>query len=267
VRRLVGESTATVDAPRYTIFAGPALPGATRHVTLHQTTGALDNVRIVEGRLPAPDAGTTRVRIVDQTREAHAFEVALSRTTAGLLVVRPGDRLVLISDPGDPLIRNVPLAERSPLVLRVSGLWEPRDRGSAFWAAQEQLNDPLVEETPGGDHRFVFAYGLFAPGAKRRALVVPQPESKPLSVESPVALAEVVGEAVDGLAGPAEVQPYVQARGINLRGSGRFAKMIGPLDRPAAPARHAASGCPVHRHVVTGWFRQWSRRGERQLAG
>jgi putative ABC transport system permease protein len=162
---VVGEPTATVDAPRYSIFAGPPLPGATRHVTLRQSTGVLDNVRIVEGSLPAPTATRTRVRIVDQTREAHALEVALSRAAAGLLAVTTGDRLVLISDPGDPLIRNVPLAERSPLVLRVSGLWEPRDPGSAFWAAQEQLNEPLVEETPGGDHRFVFAYGLFAPGA------------------------------------------------------------------------------------------------------
>jgi putative ABC transport system permease protein len=165
VRGVVGEPTATVDAPRYSIFAGPPLPGATRHLTLRQATGALDNVRIVEGRLPAPTARRTRVRIVDQTREALALEVAVSRTAAGLLAVGTGDRLVLISDPGDPLIRNVPLAERSPLVLRVSGLWEPRGPGSAFWAAQEQLNEPLVEETPGGDHRFVFAYGLFAPGA------------------------------------------------------------------------------------------------------
>ncbi len=165
VRGVVGEQTATVDAPRYSIFAGPPLPGATRYVTLRQTTGALDNVRVLDGRLPEPTATRTRVRIVDQTREAHALEVALSRTAAGLLAVGTGDRLVLISDPGDPLIRNVPLAERSPLVLRVTGLWEPRDPGSAFWAAQERLNEPLVEETPGGDHRFVFAYGLFAPGA------------------------------------------------------------------------------------------------------
>ena len=165
VRGVVGEPRATVDAPRYTIFAGAPLPGATRYVTLRQATAALDNVRMVEGRLPAPSARTTSVRIVDQTREAHALEVALSRTAAGLLAVGTGDRLVLISDPGDPLIRNVPLAERSPLVLRVSGLWEPRDPGGAFWDVQEQLNEPLVEETPGGDHRFVFAYGLFAPGA------------------------------------------------------------------------------------------------------
>jgi putative ABC transport system permease protein len=165
VRSVVGEPIATVDAPRYSIFGGPPLPGTTRHVTLRQTPGALDHVRIVEGRLPAPATRRTRVRIVDQTREAHAFEVALSRTAAGLLGVGRGDRLVLISDPGDPLIRNVALAERSPLVLRVTGLWEPRDPGSAFWAAQEQLNEPLSEETPGGDHRFVFAYGLFAPDA------------------------------------------------------------------------------------------------------
>ncbi|HYY77239.1 MAG TPA: ABC transporter permease [Gaiellaceae bacterium] len=165
VRSVVGERTATVDAPRYSIFAGPPLPGATRHVTLRQTTGALDNVRIVEGRLPGPTTTRTRVRIVDQTRDAHALEVVLSRTAAGLLAVGTGDRLVLLSDPGDPLIRNVPLAERSPLVLHVTGLWEPRDPGSAFWAAQAPLNEPLVEETPGGDHRFVFAYGLFAPEA------------------------------------------------------------------------------------------------------
>lgn len=162
VRGVVGEQTATVDAPRYSLFDGPPLPGATRYVTLRQTTGADDNVRIVEGRLPRPTARRTDVRIVDQTREAHALEVALSRTAAGLLAVGTGDRLVFISDPGDPLIRNVPLAERSPLVLRVTGLWEPRDPGSAFWAAQEQLNEPLVEEPAGGDHRFVYAYGLFA---------------------------------------------------------------------------------------------------------
>ena len=92
VRGVVGEPTATVDAPRYTIFAGPALPGTTRYVTLRQSPRALDNVRIVEGRLPAPTARTTSVRIVDQTREAHAFEVALSRTAAGLLAVDTGDR-------------------------------------------------------------------------------------------------------------------------------------------------------------------------------
>ncbi|MGH3092951.1 MAG: hypothetical protein ACRDOG_11600, partial [Gaiellaceae bacterium] len=96
VRGVVGEPAATVDAPRYSIFAGPPLPGATRYVTLRQATGALDNVRIVEGRLPARTARTTSVRIVDQTREAHALEVALSRTAAGLLAVGTGDRLVLI---------------------------------------------------------------------------------------------------------------------------------------------------------------------------
>jgi putative ABC transport system permease protein len=165
VRSVVGGRTLVVDSPRYSLFEGPPLPGATRYVTLRQTTGAADHVRVVRGRLPEPTTGSARVRIAGRPEEARVFEVALSETAAGLLAVQVGDRLVFTSDAGDPLVRGVPLAERSPLVLLVTGLWEPRDPGSAYWAAQRQLSEPLVEESPGRDHRWVYAYGLFAPDA------------------------------------------------------------------------------------------------------
>lgn len=165
VEDVVGGRTATVDSPRYTLHAGAPLPGTTRFVTLRQATGLTGRVRAVEGRLPEPTVGTARVDVVGRVDVARVFEVALSRTAARLLAVEAGDRLVFTSDAGDPLIRGVALEERAPLVLRVTGLWEPRDPGSPFWSVQATLDEPLVEETPGGDHRFVYAYGLYAPGA------------------------------------------------------------------------------------------------------
>ncbi|HEX2045305.1 MAG TPA: FtsX-like permease family protein [Gaiellaceae bacterium] len=165
VEAVVGERTAVVDSPRYSLQAGAPLPGTTRYVTLRQASGLDGHVRAVEGRLPEPTVGSARVDVVGRIDRARVFEVAFSRTAAQLLAVEVGDRLVFTSDAGDPLIRGVALEERSPLVLRVTGLWEPRERGSHLWSAQAQLNEPLVEETPGGDHRFVYAYALYAANA------------------------------------------------------------------------------------------------------
>lgn len=161
---VVGGRSIVVDSPRYEI-GGPPVPGTTRYVTLHQATGAPEHVDLVEGSLPEPLGATERVRTRLGAREAPVFEVALSRTAAKLLTVGVGDRLVVDADPEDPLVRGIALEQRTPLVLRVSGLFEPRDPASAFWRAQPTLDEPLVEETIDRSHRWVYGAGLFAPEA------------------------------------------------------------------------------------------------------
>jgi putative ABC transport system permease protein len=162
---VVGERSFVVDSPRYEITGGPPLPGTTRYVTLHQATGALDHVALAEGRLPRPVDATERVRVGSVTIEARVFEIALSRAAAALLNVGAGERLVMSSDAEDPLVRGIALEDRSPLVLRVTGLFEPDDPSSVFWRAQPQLDEPFVEETPDRSHRWIYSLGVFAPEA------------------------------------------------------------------------------------------------------
>jgi putative ABC transport system permease protein len=164
LREVLGGRSIVVDSPRYEIGGRP-VPGTSRFVTLHQATDAEEHVNVVEGRLPELVEATERVRVRGRLQEASVLEVALSQTAAGLLTVGVGDRLVMTSDAEDPLVRGFALEERTPLVLRVAGLFEPRDPESAFWRAQPTLDAPLVEETPDRSFRWVYSLGLFAPEA------------------------------------------------------------------------------------------------------
>ena len=134
-------------------------------MTFHQASGAKGRIELVDGRAPRPVHTQEPVRIAGSRQWARVLEVALSRTAAGLLGVAVGDRLVTSSDAGDPLVRGVALEERSPLVVKVAGLFEPRDPQAAFWQARPELDVPLVEETADKSQRFVYALGLFAPQA------------------------------------------------------------------------------------------------------
>ncbi len=103
------------------------LPGGdtTRRVTLVEADTALENLRVVEGRLP------------QSTAAGAAVEVALGTNAAEQFAVAVGDTLPLAErDGGDPLVP-----------ITVVGLVEPADAQATFWQSGVLDLEPAVGAT------------------------------------------------------------------------------------------------------------------------
>ncbi|WP_181139886.1 FtsX-like permease family protein, partial [Streptomyces sp. Ru71] len=108
----------------------PRPNGLPARVFLVAQAGLDGHARLREGRLPRA-AGQVTARTAE-------VEGAVTTQTARALHVRVGNVL------------HVPAVERDPLVVRITGIVEPRSPEGAYWSADSLLRSPTLKPVPGG---------------------------------------------------------------------------------------------------------------------
>jgi putative ABC transport system permease protein len=166
LRGLIRGSRTTVQTVRYTVVDAPGVPGppgTTRLFTLEFVEGASDRARIVDGALPGTGQPSVDLPFRGEQDDSPLVEIAVPREAAAQLSVRVGDVLYVVPDSTDPLADEVPLSERSMFVVRVSGLFEPRDPGDKAFLDDARLGRAVTRDTD--TRRFVYGFGLVSPDA------------------------------------------------------------------------------------------------------
>jgi putative ABC transport system permease protein len=248
VQAVTGEGRASVETSRYTILAPPGeagIPGTTRYLTLRYLEDAGEHLDIVEGDAPTDDAGPVEPPFGDRTAVT-GLEIALSETTAEQLSVSLGDRLYVGPASDDPLVRNVPLADRRLLALDVVGILGGRV-GDDAWLRESRLGRAAIRDTE--TMRFVFGYALVSGEEYNELLAGVDPLPLRYEWRFLVDPAAVAGEDTEALA--SEVRrleaafgqtTFGQRLGLGVRtGLGRILARH-EEDRQAAQAVLAVSG-------------------------
>jgi putative ABC transport system permease protein len=169
-RRLVIETTrfTAVDAPGV-----PGPPGTTRLLTLEDVQGVQGHARVTEGRMPRQRDDVIDLPFRLGQPRAHLIEVAVPQVAAGQLSLRIGDVLYLAPDFQDTLVNEVPLSERPMVAAKVVGLLAPKSPADKAWLDDARLGRATIRDTD--QRRFVYGWGLFAPGAYADVASATQP--------------------------------------------------------------------------------------------
>ncbi|HYM83414.1 MAG TPA: hypothetical protein VEY67_04615, partial [Candidatus Dormibacteraeota bacterium] len=130
-------------------------------LTLRIAPGAIDHVRVVQGRppsggsrpLPAPGGGHPRT----------VFEIAISTATARQLEASVGETLPLSPDARDPLA----FRSSAPAAAEVVGIFDVLDPADPFWFGDHSLVAPGIRAFS-EDVQYVDATALLAPEAYPR---------------------------------------------------------------------------------------------------
>ncbi|MGH3074567.1 MAG: hypothetical protein ACRDQC_06570, partial [Gaiellales bacterium] len=130
------------------------------HISLRYQDGFTDATQLVAGRWPV-DRGDG-LRIVEpgsgsaggEPAEPIVIEVARSTDEATEIGVGVGDRVDVILDGGDPLVREAGRGILGPTQVEITGLYAPVDPDAAYWIDDTEL----LQVTQHGDEDHPIAY-------------------------------------------------------------------------------------------------------------
>jgi len=163
IRALVGERGWTANSGRWLL---PQAPGDPATMRIQIEPGAMDRLRLVEGRWPT--GSTTKVPDGTSTDavppQVTAFEVALSTETAAGFHVKLGDVLTLVPDRTDELVGRLGGAGNLDIAVRLTGTYEVIDDTDPWWLNDTSLARPGIR-SPGGDSRIIDSTALLSPDA------------------------------------------------------------------------------------------------------
>jgi len=166
VREVVGDRRDTVETTRYTAVDAPGVPGpagTTRLMTLEYVEGAEDHLRLAAGRMPEERNEIVPLPFRLGQPQASLIEVAVPVVAANQLSLEVGDVLYLEPDFEDVLVGPVPLSERRMIAAEVTGIFVPKTDADRAWLDDARLDRANVRDTD--TRRYVYGFGLFAPGA------------------------------------------------------------------------------------------------------
>jgi putative ABC transport system permease protein len=171
-----GDSVAATSVAYSVLDRPPARPG---FVTLTFQDRLDDEIRLVDGRMPAGD--TTRTPAPDLPpasipipagREAIVFEAALSRPAAETMGVSLGDRLHLVPDRDDTLVGGSWQPEAA--AIDIVGIFEVVDPTRDFWVGDRGLHEAAL--VPIGINVVeIYVHALLSPEAYPAALQLSYP--------------------------------------------------------------------------------------------
>ncbi len=149
VLALFAEPTLVVDTPAFgVVTVGDAEPATPTSVVLRVHDDLVDHSEVVEGRAPRPAD--------EQLGDLAVVEIAVTPESAAEAGWRVGTELLVDVDFDDPLYRAYG-DEAAPAWLRVVGLIELDDPQDPYFAGDERLHRPIVNDTPAGAERRVYA--------------------------------------------------------------------------------------------------------------
>lgn len=163
IAALVSEQGWTANSGRWLL---PQVPGDPATMRIQIEPGAMDRLRLVEGRWPT---GTT-TKVPDGTSTdavpptVTAFEVALSTDTAAGFHLKLGDVLTLVPDTTDELVGRFGGAGNLNIAVTLVGTYEVVDENDPWWLSDTSLARPSLRST-GGDAQIIDSTGLLSPDA------------------------------------------------------------------------------------------------------
>jgi putative ABC transport system permease protein len=165
-----------VETTRYTAVDAPGVPGppgTTRLLTLEAVQGLEERTKLTDGRMPRARDEIVELPFRTGQRRAHLLEAAVSQTQAEQLSLRLGDVLYLEPDFTDTLVSDVPLSERKMIVAEITGFFGPRTAVDEAWLDDARLGRAVTRDTD--RIRFVYGFGVFAPGAYPQVALATRP--------------------------------------------------------------------------------------------
>ncbi len=165
---LIGERHYSVTSPR---FAIPEPPRYRTYVSLLYQDGLDHAIRLVAGRLPAPNGEPLPLATLDFGQEPAPLpatppriEIAISEGTAAEIGADIGTTMGATLDGADPILRSF-VIRRIDAEFKVVGIFAIVDPEADVWYADRRLQRPDI----GGSLEFPIAYatGLIAPDAFR----------------------------------------------------------------------------------------------------
>ena len=165
LRATINRREFVADTVRMRVQEMPGQPvfSIPRFITMRYQSGVDQQVRLVDGRLPARTSDTLPAPESAQQPAVPIIEVALSPETARQIGVAVGDELLLLPDSEDALVKSTPSSLLRYLAIRVTGLVELQNLDGDYWFGDPRL-DRAVEYDDGTVVR-LYAYALYSPDA------------------------------------------------------------------------------------------------------
>ncbi|MBI3746214.1 MAG: hypothetical protein HY264_06755 [Chloroflexi bacterium] len=163
IQALIRERGWTANSGRWLV---PQVPGDPATMRIQIEPGAMDRLRLVEGRWPT--GSTTKVPDGTSTDAVPplvtAFEVALSTETAAGFHLKLGDILTPVPDRTDELVGQLGGADILNIAVKLTGTYKVMDEADPWWLNDTSLARPAIRSL-GGDSRIIDSTALLSPDA------------------------------------------------------------------------------------------------------